>query len=144
MLPGYDSQGRRAEKTRPATMHPSSRILIVDDDYETAAALLDALRYSGFHVDYVADGQAALYYLQTHPRPGVILLDWHMPVMNGLQLFRAIQFEPKWTTIPIVLMTADEHAKDKAIAVRAAGYLKKPLSVEDLVTMVDSTLRHPA
>jgi CheY-like chemotaxis protein len=142
-LDGTLNLGKTTTDALADHMNSSSPILIVEDDEETSYALMGALRGSGFKVDRAGDGHAALNYLRTHVRPGLILLDWHMPVMNGLDFFEAIQGDVNWGSIPTILITADEYAKDKAVAVRASAYLKKPWSIEDLLTVVHSVLRFP-
>jgi CheY-like chemotaxis protein len=118
-------------------------ILIVDDEDDTVHAVSDWLARAGFEVDHASNGLAGLEYLRDHKRPAMILLDWSMPLMNGGQMMRAMQAEPEWRTIPVVLFTADPDAKNRALEIRAAGYLKKPCAPFDLLMMVDNTLRHP-
>jgi CheY-like chemotaxis protein len=117
-------------------------ILIVDDEDDTAHAVGELLMQRGFEVDRAHNGQAGLDYLRAHGRPAMILLDWSMPLMNGRQMMQAMQAEPEWRTIPVVLFTADPDARNRAIEIRAVGYLKKPCAAFDLLTMVDNTLRH--
>jgi CheY-like chemotaxis protein len=118
-------------------------ILIVDDEDDTVHVVSDLLARAGFQVERAANGLAALEYLRDNERPAMILLDWSMPVMNGRQMMQALQAEPDWRSIPVVLFTADPDARNRALEIRAAGYLKKPCAAFDLLNIVDSTLRHP-
>jgi CheY-like chemotaxis protein len=124
-------------------MKRSSPILIVDDDDDTVEALTELLVGAGFAVRQASDGLAALDDLRANRRPAMILLDWSMPRMNGRQLMQVLQADPKWRTIPVVLVTADPNAKNRAVEIQAVGYLKKPFADFDLLTMVDNTLRSP-
>jgi len=118
-------------------------ILIVEDEDDTAHAVSEMLARAGFAVGRAPNGLAGLDYLRAHGRPAMILLDWSMPLMNGPQMMQALQAEPEWRTIPVVLFTADPDAKKRALEIRAAGYLKKPCAPFDLLNIVDHTLRHP-
>jgi CheY-like chemotaxis protein len=119
-------------------------ILIVDDEDDTAHAVSELLAGHGFNVDHAANGLAGLEYLREHGRPSMILLDCSMPFMNGCQMMQALQAEPEWRNIPVVLFTADPDARNRALELRASGYLKKPCAAFDLLNMVDNTLRHPS
>ena len=118
-------------------------ILIVDDEADTVHAVSDLLVREGFEVRHATNGLAGLEYLRDHNKPAMILLDWSMPIMNGRQMMQALQAEPEWRSIPVVLFTADPDARSRALEIRAAGYLKKPCAAFDLLNMVDNTLRHP-
>jgi CheY-like chemotaxis protein len=121
-----------------------TQILIVDDEDDTAQAVSELLSRHGFDVEHASNGLAGLEYLRAHGRPAMILLDWSMPLMNGGQMMQAMQAEPEWRNIPVVLFTADPDARNRALELRAAGYLKKPCAAFDLLTIVDNTLRHPS
>jgi CheY-like chemotaxis protein len=122
---------------------PDAPILIVDDEDETAFAITELLGRAGFEVDHAPNGLAGLEYLRDKGRPSMILLDWSMPLMDGGQMMQAMQKEPEWRTIPVVLFTADPDARKRALEIHASGYLKKPCAPFDLLTIVDNTLRHP-
>ena len=119
-------------------------ILIVEDEDDTAYAVGELLARAGFMVGHAQNGLAGLDYLRSHERPAMILLDWSMPIMNGRQMMQALQAEPEWRTIPVVLFTADPDARKRALEIRAAGYLKKPCAAFDLITIVDNTVRSPS
>jgi CheY-like chemotaxis protein len=119
-------------------------ILIIDDEDDTAHAVCELLSRHGFDVEHAPNGLAGLEYLRAHTRPSMILLDWSMPFMNGGQMMQAMQAEPEWRNIPVVLFTADPDARNRALELRAAGYLKKPCAAFDLLTIVDNTIRHPS
>jgi CheY-like chemotaxis protein len=118
-------------------------ILIVDDEADTVHVVSELLTEAGFDVDHAANGSAGLEYLRASERPAMILLDWSMPIMNGRQMMEAMQAEPQWRNIPVILFTADPDARARALEIRATGYLKKPCAPRDLLTMVDHTLRNP-
>jgi CheY-like chemotaxis protein len=125
-------------------MTPTARILIVEDDDDTADYVSELLADAGYDACRAANGVAGLEYLREHGAPKMILLDLNMPVMDGKRMMRALQAEPKWRRIPVVLLTADPRAKDRAVELHAAGYVKKPFADPDLFAMIDSALRFPS
>jgi CheY-like chemotaxis protein len=115
------------------------KILIVEDDWDIRDVLTQVLEYEGYEVDAAGNGREAIEYLETHPRPGLILLDLMMPVMDGWQFRAEQQRHAEWSTIPVVILSADGNAYQKAATIRAAGYLKKPVELE---TLLDTVSRH--
>jgi CheY-like chemotaxis protein len=119
-------------------------ILIVDDEDDTVHVVRQLLAEAGFDVGHASNGSAGLdYLLGASEQPAMILLDWSMPIMNGRQMMEAMQADPEWRNIPVVLFTADPDARARALEMRATGYLKKPCAPRDLLAMVDHTVRHP-
>ncbi len=125
-------------------MNEGGPILIVEDDDDTANTVSDLLADAGLEACRASNGAAGLEYLRIHGPPRMILLDLYMPEMDGRQMMRALQAEPAWRRIPVVLLTADPRARERAIELRASGYLKKPFADFDLLAMIDSALRYPS
>lgn len=112
-------------------------ILIVDDDRDVALSVSDVLEAEGYGVAIAGNGQEALDYLRTTPRPVLILLDMAMPVMDGWQ-FREAQLKvPEVASIPVITLTADGDARRKAAEVKAVSYLSKPVTVDGLLDAVE-------
>jgi|LNFM01.1.fsa_nt_gb CheY-like chemotaxis protein len=114
------------------------KVLIVDDDSDIREALSDALTDHGYEVATAADGRDALDWLHTHPAPCLILLDWMMPRCDGLT-FRKEQKQdpdPAIAQIPVVLLTADYQFDRKRDALDALAHLSKPVSLENLLSVV--------
>jgi two-component system, sensor histidine kinase and response regulator len=118
-------------------------VLIVEDDEDMAGGVNALLAQAGYDACVASNGFAALEHLRRYGKPSIILLDLHMPVMDGIQMMQVLQSEPEWRRIPVVLLTGDSEVRDKSLAVRALGYLKKPIGRRDLLAMVDSALRYP-
>jgi len=121
----------------------TSRLLLVEDDDDVAETFIEILSSEGYEVDRAADGAEGLKSLRTGTTPSLVLLDWTMPVVSGPEMARTMQREVSWSRIPIVLLTAGDEAKDRALALNAWGYLKKPVDPDDLVRMVDAIVREP-
>jgi CheY-like chemotaxis protein len=115
----------------------SKQILVVDDDVRIRESLSEALEFEGYQVVSVADGRAALEYLQDAEPPCVVLLDVMMPVMDGRQLRQIMLGDPRLAHIPVVLITAG--GTQAASGVAAAEVLYKPLRIE---TVLSSVSRH--
>ena len=121
----------------------TSRLLLVDDDDDVAEVFVEILSSEGYQVDRAADGAEGLNRLRAGTTPSLVLLDWTMPKVSGPEMARTMQRDLEWSRIPIVLVTAGDQAKDKALAMNAWGYLKKPVNSDDLVRMVDAIVREP-
>jgi CheY-like chemotaxis protein len=80
-------------------------ILLVDDEFSIVEALAEVLQCEGYSVRTAPNGQRALEELARAPA-SLILLDYMMPLMDGLQALQKIRAEPAWQKIPVVLMTA--------------------------------------
>lgn len=116
---------------------PGKEVFIVEDDPDLCSVQSDILESEGYTVEIALNGSEALEHLRsTSRRPCLILLDLMMPVMNGWQ-FRSEQLrDPALAGIPVVITSADTNIHDKAASIHAAGYLQKPLRLEDLLDTV--------
>ena len=111
-------------------------IMLVDDDTDALEMMCILLESAGFAVHPIEDGHRALHHLRHGARPSVILLDMMMPVMNGWQFRDEMRRHPELADIPVVVLTGDGRAEQKAREIEADGYLKKPVDLEDLVAAV--------
>lgn len=115
-------------------------ILLIEDDPDIQASLLDLLDMEGYTVRAASDGRQALDLLECcTDLPGLILLDLMMRGMDGKE-FREQQLRnPRLMSIPVVIMSADGgsdlHVADSGVA----GYLRKPADVTDIL---DAVARH--
>ena len=116
-------------------------VLVVDDDPELRESVQWLLQDEGLMVETAADGEQALERVAV-ARPALIVLDMGLPILSGegfaLEL-RARYPEPP----PIVVLTADGRAAEKAERVGATAYLHKPFDVDDLTRLVYEGLRSP-
>jgi CheY-like chemotaxis protein len=111
-------------------------ILVVDDDVDIRDAICLILEHSGYRAVGAANGEEALGLLRASGRIDLILLDMMMPVMDGWG-FRSSQPDgPAFVQIPVIVLTGDGRASAKAEAIGAAGYLRKPLDLDDLLALV--------
>ena len=116
------------------------RILIADDD-PVSCRLLDRLLHKwGYDVIAVHGGTEAWEVLQANDAPRVVLLDWMMPRMDGLEVCRRVR---EHSAVPIIVLTALDAESDKvaALDLGADDYLTKPFGVEELLARVRAVLR---
>jgi CheY-like chemotaxis protein len=111
-------------------------ILIVEDDFDIREALTQILEEEGYAVRGASHGREALDLVAGAGAPKLILLDLMMPVMNGWQ-FRAEQLkDPALAPVPVLVISADPQVQSKAASLGAAGLLRKPISLDDLLQAV--------
>ncbi len=116
-------------------------ILVVEDDPAVREAIATFLECEGYRVVEAGDGLEALRRLRGASDVGLILLDLMMPVMNGWE-FRDVQAkDPALASIPVVVITADNSAAQKAADAGTAGYLLKPVEFPELLSWVDRFCR---
>jgi CheY-like chemotaxis protein len=112
-------------------------ILVVEDDTDILHAVVQVLEDEGYAVRAAENGRVALAALREPgvPPPCVILLDLMMPVMDGWA-FRAEQLrDPALAAIPVIVLTADGNAAEKATLLNGAGALRKPV---ELLTLLEA------
>jgi CheY-like chemotaxis protein len=114
-------------------VEPPARILLVEDDPDVRASLAEALSELGYVVDEASNGSEALERLRTSERPGVILLDLMMPVMDGWT-FRGLQrSDPGLAGIPVVVLSAALQPGAGLSDLSVDGLLEKPFELDRLV-----------
>ena len=125
-------------------MTPSSPglVLIVDDNEKNRRLVRDVLRNSGFRTIEAADGRAAIA-LADDRQPDVVLLDLHLPDMEGRDVARALGEEERTAHIPVVALTALRYPDGGArlLADGFSGYLEKPIDVGEFPAQVRSYVR---
>ena len=117
---------------------PSAAILVVDDDEAILRTLEAVLMDEGYRVLAASDGAVALD-LVRQQRPGLILLDMKMPVMDGWGFARAYRAEPG-PHAPILVLTAAVNAQQRAADIGAQAYLAKPFDIDDLLAVINDIL----
>jgi len=131
-----------------ATRAELIEILLVEDDAGDAKRTMDALRDGRLRnrITHVEDGLEAMAYLHREgeyadaPRPDLILLDLHMPRMNGQEVLAEVKEDPDLRRIPVVMMTSSEQEKDiiAAYNLHVNSYVVKPVNVEQFIGAVKS------
>ena len=99
-------------------------VLVVDDHNDTRHVLVRLLKSSGYEAVGVADGNQALLFLQTH-RPKLIILDCHMPCLDGFGVLRAVRDHAEWVHTPVLMFSADPASEGQALRSGANGFILK-------------------
>lgn len=119
------------------------KILVVDDEAPIRNMLAFSLNRAEMEVDVAADGDQALARLDGAPRPDLIVLDWMMPGLDGLQLTRTLRGRDDLCDIPIILLTARGNERDRSQGLDSGAddYVVKPFSTRELISRVRAVLR---
>ncbi len=117
-------------------------ILIVDDEAAIRDMVNFALTRAGFEVREAADGQDAITKVADHA-PSLILLDWMLPDVSGVDVARRLKKNELSARIPIIMLTArsEENDKIRGLEVGADDYVTKPFSPRELVARIHAVLR---
>ena len=118
-------------------------ILVVDDDADTRALLGEFLAGHGFVVHAARDGRHALQLLAHLAAPDLILLDYMMPVMSGIQFLARKRRNPRLRCIPVVLMSAWSREWSGA-RLDAVEVLSKPVDLDRLIALVERICAGPS
>ncbi len=118
------------------------RIFLAEDEAAIAGFLKEGLEEEGFAVDVARNGREALEIVMTYLNEyDIILLDWMMPGISGIEICRSIRKENK--IIPIIFLTAKDTVDDTIFGLEAGAndYLKKPFAFEELLARIKVLLR---
>lgn len=115
------------------------KILIVDDMSTMRRILKNALRQLGYNnIEEAEDGQVAFAKLGQWP-VDLVVSDWNMPNMDGLELLKAVRADPTLRSLPVLMVTAQAEQKHVLEAIRAgaSNYVVKPFTADTLKVKID-------
>ncbi len=117
-------------------------ILIVEDEAPLVTLLRYNLEKQGFRVEDAGDGGEALTRITEAP-PDLLLLDWMLPTMSGIELCRQLRRRPATRTLPVIMLTARAEDQDavRGLDTGADDYITKPFSTEALIARIRALLR---
>jgi DNA-binding response OmpR family regulator len=117
------------------------RVLVAEDNDALRSVLERGLREDGYVVDAVADGNLAVDYLREYE---VVILDWRMPKMTGIEVVQHIRRQGNRT--PILMLTARDATEDRVTGLNAGAddYLGKPFEFAELLARLQALQRRPA
>jgi two-component system phosphate regulon response regulator PhoB len=117
-------------------------ILVVEDEAALATLLRYNLERAGYRVAEAADGPEALTRIAEDP-PDLVLLDWMLPALSGIEVCRRIRRRPGGSLMPVIMLTARAEDADavRALDTGADDYITKPFGVEALLARIRALLR---
>src|ERR1700722_12165404 len=121
---------------------PKPLVLVVEDEAPLATMLRYNLEKQGFRVEEAGDGQEALIRI-AEAQPDLVLLDWMLPVMSGIEVFRQIRRRPNTRDLPVIMVTARIEDQDavRGLNTGADDYITKPCNMEALLARMRALLR---
>lgn len=118
------------------------RVLVVEDEPAQREVLAYNLEAEGFAVSRAQNGEEALLLIE-EDAPDIIVLDWMMPNLSGIEVCRRLKIRPETRSIPVIMLSARSEEVDKVrgLETGADDYVVKPYSVIELMARVRSQLR---
>jgi two-component system, chemotaxis family, chemotaxis protein CheY len=104
--------------------------LVIDDDPAILLMMTSILNGLGYQVTTAVDGKQGLQQLTKSIPPDVVLVDWNMPVMNGLEFVRTVRSQTQFNQLPIIMVTTELEMSQVALSADAgiSEYIMKPFS----------------
>ena len=117
-------------------------VLVVEDEAALATMLRYNLEKQGYRVEEAADGQEALTRI-AETQPDLVLLDWMLPQMSGLEVCRQIRRRSATRDLPVIMVTArtDDQDAVRGLNTGADDYIAKPFSMDALLARIRALLR---
>jgi two-component system, chemotaxis family, chemotaxis protein CheY len=115
------------------------KIIIADDSRVMRNIIENAIRPLGMATLHAGNGQEVLDFLEKEEGEiALILLDWNMPVMNGLEVLETIKKNNLYTNIPVLIVSteSEDDKMSRAFAAGAKGYISKPFTPERLLNLI--------
>lgn len=124
------------------TLHAKPLVLVVEDEAALATMLRYNLERQGFRVDEATDGQEAMTRI-AEAQPDLVLLDWMLPVMSGIEVCRQIRRRPATRDLPVIMVTARTEDGDavRGLNTGADDYITKPFNMDALLARMRALLR---
>ena len=120
----------------------SIKVLVVEDEEAISHLLKYNLTAEGFEVSIVDDGEEAQMAAESF-QPDIILLDWMLPNVSGIEICRQLRARPETREIPVIMLTARAEEEDRLRGFEkgADDYVTKPFSMKELVARIHAVLR---
>lgn len=122
-------------------MGQKKKILVVDDERDIVKALMIRLQGAGYDVVTAFDGAQGVF-MAHKEKPDLIILDIRMPAGNGFSVAQRLKHSTHTFTIPVIFLTGspEKNAEEKAMAMGARFYIKKPYDPEELLDAIKRAL----
>ena len=120
-----------------------AKILIVEDELSIVELLKYNLSKAGYDVDYCLNGESALDKIFSTTKYDLILIDWMLPELSGIEISRRIRKNKSTKNIPLIMLTArgEEEDKLRGFESEVDDYITKPFSINELLARVKAVLK---
>lgn len=120
----------------------NTKVLVIDDEIHIVELLKFNLETSNYEVDFSYDGFDG-FIKAKEIKPDLILLDWMLPNISGIDVLKKIRSDESLKNIPVIMLTAKNMENDKVegLDVGADDYITKPFSIKELLARISSVLR---
>lgn len=117
-------------------------ILVVEDEDSISSVIQYNLKREGFNVDSAEDGDSAIKIAKSS-KPDLIILDWMLPILSGIEVCKLLRQSPETASIPIIMLSAKGQELDKITGLEygADDYMTKPFSPVELIARIKAVLR---
>ncbi|MBI4691450.1 MAG: response regulator [Nitrospirae bacterium] len=121
-----------------------SKIVVIDDEAFILMMIEDKLKKAGFKVVTLRESINAMSVVKNE-MPDLIILDWMMPELSGIELCKMLKSDPKTNAIPVFMLTAKGQEADEQLGFKCgvARYITKPFSPKALLEIIEETLGKP-
>ncbi len=116
------------------------KILYADDDEDIREIIDSILAKAGYEPIIAKDGREALDLAKKH-KPDLIILDFLMPYLSGMDACKALKKDAETQGIPVIMVTAYPREKEEALSVGAIDFISKPIDKTDLLLRIKSVLK---
>ncbi|MBW3657469.1 MAG: hybrid sensor histidine kinase/response regulator [Actinobacteria bacterium] len=117
------------------------RVLVADDDAANVALLERVLKSGGYGDVHKTTDPGELPSRLSSVEPDLVLLDWHMPPASGADVLAALREDPRWSQLPVIVVTSDVDARLHALELGATDFLTKPFDHAEILLRVRNVLR---
>lgn len=120
-----------------------AKVLIVDDEPNLLRLMGYAIEFEGHETIVAQNGQQGIQKARSE-RPDLIILDWMLPDINGLEVLKHLRGHPHTANVPVIMLSARAEVSDKVKGLQAGAdeYVTKPVDTAELVARVEALLRH--
>lgn len=141
MSPPNTADGKTSAGSARATRETIRRVLIADDHDDTRAMLRTILELNGYVVSEATDGETVVK-LTENERPDMVLMDFGLPILDGLGALRTIRATDNISKTPVIFLTgrAEPAPQQAARENGCNGYLVKPVDLDKMLAMIESSL----
>ncbi len=116
------------------------RILVADDEADIREIMRSILKKEGYDVIIAKDGPEGLALAKEH-KPDLVVLDYLMPGLNGIEVCQALKKDPSTEAIPVIIVTAFPNQKEQGLSAGAVDFMNKDIDTIDLLVRVRSALK---